>query len=244
MIFFCVACLRPSKTRIGTFGREGANCNSCNSTSRDRAMLLNIHWAFLRKLFMNPRSVPKIIGVSDGQLIERILKTIYRSNYQNYQYHQEPKLDITQVSPNLYATADIISCTEVLEHVAPPVNLAFFGLWNLLKKNGTLILSVPHSDSGGTHVEHFPEMDNVELILEDKPRLIGTLKNGNQTEFTELIFHGGIGSTLEYRIFSKASLCSYLDLAKFHGYFESKNYKLLGISWEPWSRVWVCKKLF
>ena len=242
MIFFCVACIRPSKTRKGTIGREGANCFWCNATSRDRAMLLNIHWAFLSKFLKDPRSVPKIVGVSDGQLMEKILKKIYRSNYKNYHYHQEPKLDITQVPSTLYSSADIILCTEVLEHVAPPVDLAFSGLRKLLKKNGTLVLSVPHSDSSGVHLEHFPELTNARLLLVEEPRLVGILKNGKRAEFFNLIFHGGVGSTLEYRVFLFNSLRDQLLDSGFVNFRLNRNFKALGITWEKWSRAWIIRK--
>lgn len=239
MIFYCVACLRPSKARKGTFGREGANCLWCNATSRDRAMLLNIHWVFFKKFLKNPRSVPKIVGVSDGHLMEKILKRIYRSNYKNYHYHQEPKLDITQVSSNLHHSADIVSCTEVLEHVAPPVSSAFLGLRDLLRKDGTLVLSVPHTDSTGSHVEHFPEMTHCELFLGDTSRLVGTLKSGERVEFTDLIFHGGVGFTLEYRVFSFRSLKKEILDSGFAEFRLNRNFRVLGIVWENWSRVWI-----
>jgi hypothetical protein len=241
MIFFCVACFRPSKSRTGTFGREGSNCFWCNATARDRAMLLNIHWAFISKFVKNPRHLPKIVGVSDGQLMENILKRIYQSNYKNYHYHQEPKLDITQVPSSLYGSADIVSCTEVLEHVAPPINLAFSGLRLLLRKKGTLVLSVPHSDSSGVHLEHFPEMSDAELLLDENPRLIGTLKDGQRVEFSDLVFHGGVGFTLEYRVFSFNSLNNQLLDAGFTNLKLNRNIKALGISWESWSRVWSAK---
>lgn len=201
-------------------------------------MLLNIHYAFFSKLLKNPRTIPNIIGISDGYLIEKILKTAYKSHYQNYQYHQEPKLDITQVPLNLYSSADIVSCTEVLEHVAPPVDLAFSGLRKLLRKNGTLVLSVPHSDSTGVHLEHFPEMTNAQLILDEKPRLVGILKNGKKAEFSKLIFHGGVGFTLEYRVFSFHSLKEELLDSGFTEYRLNHDIRAFGIEWESWSRVW------
>lgn len=240
MIFFCVACFRPSKSKTGARGREGTNCFWCKATSRDRAMLLNIHVAFVSKLLKNPKRIPKIIGVSDGQLIETILKKVYRSSYQNYHYHQAPKLDITKVPSDLHCSADIVSCTEVLEHVAPPVNLAFLGLRSLLKEKGTLVMSVPHNDASGVHVEHFPELINTELILGEKPRLIGTLSDGRRVEYSNLVFHGGIGSTLEYRVFSFRSLRTHILDAGFTKFKINRNFKVLGISWEKWSRVWIC----
>ena len=240
MIFFCVACFRPSKSRTGTFGREGTNCFWCKATSRDRAMLLNIHLAFFSKLLKNPKRLPKIIGVSDGQLIETILKKVYQSNYQNYHYHQTPKLDITRVPSDLHCSADIVSCTEVLEHVAPPVNLAFLGLRLLLREKGTLVLSVPHSDASGVHVEHFPELIDSELLLGENPRLVGKLSDGERVEFSNLVFHGGIGSTLEYRVFSFNSLRHQVLDAGFTKFQLNRNFKSFGIYWEKWSRVWIC----
>ncbi len=165
---------------------------------------------------------------------------MYRSSYQNYHYHQAPKLDITKVPSDLHCSADIVSCTEVLEHVAPPVNLAFLGLRSLLKEKGTLVMSVPHYDASGVHVEHFPEMTDTKLLLDGNPRLIGTTKDGERMEFNDLIFHGGIGATLEYRVFSFHSLRDHILDAGFTKFEVNRNFKVLGISWEKWSRIWIC----
>jgi hypothetical protein len=241
MFFFCIACFRPSKANKNSLGREGSNCYWCNGTARDRAMLLSIHIAFIKKLLRKPRRVPQIIGVSDGYLMETILRKIYRSNYQNYHYHIEPILDITQVPLGMHNSADIISCSEVLEHVAPPIDLAFSGLRNLLQLDGTLVLSVPHSDASGVHLEHFPVMTSYEIDLGDIPKLKGELQNGKKVEFDDLVFHGGVGSTLEFRIFSEKSLTAALLAVCFTNLKVNKNIKSFGIFWESWSRVWIVK---
>ena len=204
-------------------------------------MLLSIHLAFISKFLRNPGCFPQIVGVSDGYLMESILKKIYRSNYRNYQFHMKPILDITRVPEELYGTAHIVSCSEVLEHVAPPIDLAFSGLRHLLKVNGTLILSVPHSDANGVHLEHFPVMKNYEITKGDVPKLTGVLLNGEEVEFHNLIFHGGIGSTLEFRIFSSKSLAEALIAACFTELKVNRNIKSFGIRWEEWSRVWIVK---
>lgn len=242
MYFFCVACLLPSRADKAHLGREGTNCFWCKATARDRAMLINIHWAFLLKLVKDPKVLPKIIGVSDGSLIENTLKRFYKSRYQNYHYHKEPKLDITKVPSTLYATADIISCSEVLEHVAPPINLAFVGLEKILKEKGILVMSVPHSDSHGIHIEHFPIMTTYRLLSQDPTTLFGILPNGEEVKFKNLVFHGGEGFTLEYRIFSAKSIRDHLAKVGFIGAHPNRNFRSFGIVWEKWSRVWIAQK--
>jgi len=166
-------------------------------------MLLSIHLAFMKKILTRPSCLPQIVGVSDGHLMETILKKIYRSRYHNYQYHVEPILDITNPPHRLHNSADIISCSEVLEHVAPPINLAFSGLRSLLRKKGTLVLSLPHTDASGVHVEHFPVMKSFIVEESELPKLRGTLPEGGVVEFDQLVFHGGVGSTLEFRVFQR-----------------------------------------
>jgi len=193
----------------------------------------------LRKI-KNPVRKINILGVSDGHLTSSILSRIYGRNYRNFHYHLEPKLDITNVESILIGSADIISCSEVLEHVEPPIQKAFDGLYKLLKKNGVLILSVPHTDEYGVHVEHFPVLKNSEIVMKNEnPILIGEDASGNYLNFKNLIFHGGIGATLEYRVFSERSLVNHLTNAGFSNLHKNRNSKLFGVFWEPWSRVWV-----
>jgi hypothetical protein len=198
--------------------------------------------SFIKKVLRKPSSLPQIIGISDGFLMETILRKIYRNNYKNYHYHIQPMLDITQVPSELHGSADIISCSEVLEHVAPPIDLAFSGLRNLLNSDGTLILSVPHTDASGVHVEHFPVMERFVVDLVGTPKLRGILLGGEEVEFSNLVFHGGVGATLEFRIFSEESLSENFNQAGFKKIKIQPNYKILGILWENWSRVWTVRE--
>ena len=241
--FLCSGCFRPSHADYLKSGREALNCFWCKSTSRERAIFLQIHKQFLLKKLGNPFRNPKILGVSDGHLTSTILTRLYGDKYTNYHYHLEPRLDITAVPVDLYGTVDIISCSEVLEHVEPPIEKAFSGLFKLLRKNGKLILSVPHTDLNGIHVEHFPEMKNIKISTQGgSPLLTGESIHGDYLEFTELTFHGGIGATLEFRIFSQKSLEEFLRAAGFRNIVAQGNHLLFGISWEPWSRVWNAEK--
>jgi 2-polyprenyl-3-methyl-5-hydroxy-6-metoxy-1,4-benzoquinol methylase len=50
----------------------------------------------------------------------------------------------------------ILKCSDVLEHVVPPVENAFCGLSDLLKPNGVLIFSVPYI-LDGEYNEFYPK---------------------------------------------------------------------------------------
>jgi hypothetical protein len=238
--FFCSACLRPSFAPKDSIGRESFNCHWCNATSRERAIFLQIHSQYLQRKIKSPMKRVHILGISDGHLTSTILSKIYGESYTNYHYHLDPKLNITNVPASLFGKADIISCSEVLEHVAPPINKAFEGLYKLLKENGALVLSVPHTDRLGVHQEHFPVMQESQLVTQNGVTLlIGEDANGKRLSFKNLIFHGGIGATLEFRVFSEVSLVNYLNSAGFSNLHKNRDSKLFGVLWEPWSRVWV-----
>lgn len=83
---------------------------------------------------------------------------------------------------------------------------------------------------------------NVKLTKEPKPKLVGVNSEGELLEFSNLIFHGGIGATLEYRVFSEDSLVEALTEAGFRNLQKIANHPILGIIWEPWSRVWIAQK--
>jgi hypothetical protein len=241
--FFCSACFRPSYALKESIGRESFNCHWCKATSRERAIFLQIHKHYILKKLKNPFRNLKILGVSDGYLTSTVLKKVYKKRYTNFHYHMEPKLDITSVSTSLKNSSDIVSCSEVLEHVEPPIQKAFDGLYQLLKADGVLILSVPHTDLNGKHVEHFPVMTESRITTRESGFVLeGISGDGKLLEFKDLTFHGGIGTTLEYRIFSQESLEKCLATSGFKNLAPRKNRLLFGINWEPWSRVWTAYK--
>ena len=240
--FVCCACFRPTFAIKTKSGREALNCYWCKSTSRERAIFFQIHKQYFLKKVRHPFRNLKILGVSDGYLTSTILKKIYKNRYTNFHYHMDPKLDITNVTIDLKSSSDIVSCSEVLEHVEPPIQKAFNGLYQLLKPDGVLILSVPHTDLNGKHVEHFPVMSESHISTRESGFVLkGISSDGKVLEFEGLTFHGGVGATLEYRIFSQQSLLEYLGLSGFRSFKINRNNKALGIIWEPWSRVWICQ---
>lgn len=238
--FICNCCLVIRRTVINKDLREGLICPSCGLNSRQRAILFAAQRT-AKKRFFRKKNL-SIVGVSDGAPIESAFKDRFGSIYKNFEFHTEPFLDITKVDDTLESTTEIVTCSEVLEHVQPPINLAFLGLFKLLKPGGWLILSVPHRGTASLHEEHFPIMKNSELINEPVQMLRGIDLEGNEREFLELVFHGGAGATLEYRVFSETSLKNYLGESGFKNIKAQSNMRLIGCIWEPWSRVWVAQR--
>jgi len=240
--FFCNGCLTIRRTRKTLDLREGLACLHCDLNSRQRSVLLATQ-RICRSKTMKKSNV-KIIGVSDGAPIEATFKRHFGQSYRNLEFHEEPFLDITQINDSLTSSADVVICSEVLEHVQPPINLAFFGLFKILRPGGWLVLSVPHRGVGWIHIEHFPIMQNSILTYEPFPKLRGIDLEGNEREFSELVFHGGRGTTLEYRIFSESSVRKNLQIAGFTNIQPQGHKRLFGCVWEPWSRVWIAQKTF
>ena len=81
-----------------------------------------------------------------------------------------------------------------------------------------------HRSADADHDEHFPVMTNSELVFEPSRVPRGIDLPGNNREFTELVFHGGAGANLEYRVFSESSLRSNLENSRFTN-IESQNDK-------------------
>ena len=132
---------------------------------------------------------------------------------------------------------DVLISSDVFEHVCPPVRTAFKNARQLLKPDGFLILTVPYGLQPET-IEHYPKLYDfaVEGDVGDR-RLMNITVDGERETFSNLIFHGGAGSTLEMRIFAKDCLLADLQEAGFsrvtiqsdpcfeHGIFW----------WQPWS---------
>lgn len=166
--------------------------------------------------------------MSDANIYAKILAEKF--DYINSFYHQEPLLDVTKPDTKWLNQFDFVTSSDVMEHVAPPVDTAFAALRTLLKPNGYLILSVPYSLAPNT-VEHFPNLHDYEITGSNTSRTLRNVTADGQVEiFTNLVFHGGDGATLEMRLFSEQGLVRALEKAGFTDIkIHSSNFPEFGI---------------
>lgn len=238
--FRCNICDALSSTRISTLDREGASCQNCLSSVRLRAIIQILSLElFGRSLtiseFPERRDLAGL-GISDWEVYAERLEGKF--NYQNTYYHREPKLDLRQRDPSLEGKFDFLIATDVFEHIAAPISIAFENARRLLKPDGLFVFSAPYGKEGTETQEHFTGLNDYEVIeLDGKQVLRNVTIDGAEQIYDQLIFHGGIGSTLEMRLFSETSLLREFKQA---GFSRIKIYKEAdfdhGIYWQvDWS---------
>jgi SAM-dependent methyltransferase len=245
--FQCNVCGGACKTKITELTRECPSCPVCGSTVRMRAI---IH-LLSRELFGESLALPdfpvrqdiKGMGLSDWDRYAAPLT--HKLNYINTHYQREPHLDITDIDPALSGSLDFLISSDVFEHVAPPVSVAFANAAKLLKPGGVLIFSVPYVVSGPT-LEHFPDLYEYKLSEKDGRHVLQNVtKDGRNQTYEDLIFHGGEGFTLQMRIFSLSPLLDAFSEAGFDRVMIHREPDFLhGIYWhEEWALPITARKI-
>jgi len=197
--------------------REEPTCTFCGSSVRMRGIVHHLSLGLFERSVSLPDfpHLPEIVGVglSDWEAYAKILEKKF--SYTNTFYHQEPFLDITILPPNRFKACDFLISTEVFEHVPPPVSRAFQGSFDILKPGGLLVLTVPFTDTPKTK-EHFPNLHQFKVVnLGEDYILVNRTAEGGFELHKDLVFHGGPGSTLEMREFSRADVVHQLEEAGF-----------------------------
>lgn len=153
------------------------------------------------------------VGFSDWEPFAEGLAA--RLGHTNTYLHREPVLDLTSLPAELAGTLDYVVCSEVLEHVAPPVERAVDACFELMKPGGLLVLTVPYSFEAET-VEHYPRLADYAIVeLGGEQALVNRTREGDFELYPSPVFHGGDGETLEMRLFALEPLLGLLRAAGF-----------------------------
>lgn len=216
LFFNCPICARASKWPRSLMVREAPTCLGCGSSVRLREVVAAISDAILGTdqpaISWPIRKDIKGVGFSDALVYARYLERA--TDYENTWYHLEDSVDITDLSSLGGRTFDFAVCSDVLEHIRRPVQVAFDNLFHILRPGGTLVLNFPLRD--GETREHFPELSEMQLAQAGGAwELQGRTPDGAEFSSTDLIFHGGPGTTIEMRVFGRASVERHLTEAGF-----------------------------
>jgi len=235
----CNLCGTANCNTLAELARESPSCTHCGSTVRTRAMAYLVTREVLGRpaVLTELTSHPAItgIGLTDAEAYAKPLATAFA--YENTWFHTEPRVDITQIDPAREARYDFVISSDVFEHVLPPVSRAFINTRRMLKPGGKFIFTVPFNLEADT-TEHFPDLHDWSMSEVDGAwTLTNVTVEGRQQIFTDLVFHGGPGSTLEMRLFSLDALKRELTAAGFSRIrIAAEPWLPFGIHWpEPWS---------
>ncbi len=237
--FRCNLCGLDCRVPAAAISRETPSCDRCGSTVRCRAVVhlltLELFGRSIALPDMTPRPDKIGIGLSDAECYAQPLAR--KLAYTNTFFHTAPRLDIANVPDDRAALYDFIIASDVFEHVVPPVSRAFRNAHRLLKPGGVFIFTVPFTLENDT-VEHFPLLHDYRVYESDAGwRMENRMADGQVQIHDDLVFHGGPGTTLEMRLFSRPALEREFAAAGFaHVRVADQAFPEHGIAWpEPWS---------
>jgi SAM-dependent methyltransferase len=212
--FICNIC--GEHNHVENFATEPASC-PCGSNVRMRALvhLLSMEM-FNRTLILAefPRlKAVRGLGMSDQPCYARLLAEKF--DYTNTYYDREPRFDFMERHPERYGTYDFIVSSDVIEHIAPPVERALEECCLLLKPHGFLLVTV-YCNPGDSLREHFPDLNQYRIVqVGGRDVLVNRRSDGSLDVRENLVFHGGSGATLEMREFGITSLTDKLTASGF-----------------------------
>ena len=235
----CNLCGTANRGTLAQLAREIPSCAHCGSTVRFRAMA----YLVTREVIGRPAVLTELtphpaitgIGLTDADAYARPLAAAFA--YENTWFHTEPRVDITQIDASREGRYDFVISSDVFEHVLPPVDRAFVNVRRMLKPNGKFIFTVPFNLEAQT-AEHYPDLHDWSMAEVDGTwTLDNVTADGRAQRFTDLVFHGGPGSTLEMRLFSLDALKHEFAAAGFSRIrIAAEPWLPFGIHWpEPWS---------
>jgi SAM-dependent methyltransferase len=207
--FLCNVCGLSNYLPRRQISREDGRCSKCRCYGRLRAMMYAVTARFSPEEIilarMKPRKNIRGLGCSEWEYPKLLAE---KFDYVNTFYDREPRLDLCNVDWLKWppGSVDFITCTDVLEHIEPPIERTFENIRRLLKPGGVLILAVLTSLDPATR-EHFPDLNDWEIKKERGQQvMVNRRRDGIIERFDNLCFHGGEGFTLEFRLFSRQGL--------------------------------------
>jgi tRNA (mo5U34)-methyltransferase len=215
--FQCNICGAPCTSQLSGLEREARTCNACGSTVRWRAVVYLLSLELLGRGVPLPEfpENPNVRGVGLSDWEGYAIPLAEKLGYTNTFYHQEPYPNITADAPLLEGVNDFVIASDVFEHLPPPVDVAFRNVAKLLKSDGFIVFTAPYGLDAET-IEYFPELWKYDLSERGGSSVLRNVtRDGRVQEFTDLVFHGGGGSTLEMRIFSEEAIIRELRGAGF-----------------------------
>jgi SAM-dependent methyltransferase len=178
---------------------------------------------------LRPGSVADI-GTGDGRMVRELALMLPEARVTGVDYSERaiqlaralnPQLDfrcVDIVGEGLAETFDVVTLVEVFEHIPPELTAGFVAaLRRLIRDDGTLIVTVPHSNvkvtkkhfqhfSRATLLAHFGSQFDLEecLFLDRRSRAVGWLRALLENRYFILV-HWGLRNRL-YQLYKRSYL--------------------------------------
>ena len=214
--FVCIICGLCNTLPSESFDREAGSCVSCGSTVRHRSII----YLLTKYLLGKPQVLNLVspmefqgVGLSCSEAYAKYLKRSFQ--YTNTFVDRRPFLDINS-PPGYYKGLDFLISSEVFEHTLPPAMLAFEGANQILKEGGLLFLTIPYALIEQS-LEHYPGCIGYQKVdLEDgKTAVELRMQDGSTVLDENPVWHGGVGKTLEMRVYARSNMMQFLQDASF-----------------------------
>ena len=230
-MWLCVICGKRNEWSAPS--REGMICDGCGLTWRNRAVVLAVlrSQGYVGVSLADFRGDYSIVGIGSSEVPALDARLTEKFWFTNSHYHTAPRLDLCAPDAQWKGLANFMICSEVLEHVPPPADVALAGLCEVLKDGGTAIITVPYTrgwDMAREHeVRHDLLVDTNETneTSEYYPDLVSYRLDGNvltwfDSQGREFVdespeFHGGAAPALTFRKWTIADLERRLLLSGF-----------------------------
>jgi hypothetical protein len=207
---WCAVCGHRIDADQGPLHRELQVCANCGSCPRFCGLAFGVNSLVhdgppKRPLCdLSESRTVTAIGISDDDRLARVFEEKF--SYTNTFFHREPRLDICSKASCSSFRADLIICSDVIEHTVSAPIVPLGNLFQMLTPGGGLVLSAPTFSFDST-IEWYGGVAEME-VSEESGRHIVRWRNKRGTQYvdTDPVFHGGPGQVLELRLISHSEL--------------------------------------